>query len=71
MAVEIEEVDPTTQSTFDPTHFTRMMVFSVRWSRVPWHKRLFAVAALPYQFLRFLFTGNADFLMVKNVTVKR
>jgi len=68
MAIEEIEPESITFSNVGPSHINRMIVISIQWSAVPWRKRWLAVAALPYQFLRFLFTGNADILQVKNVS---
>lgn len=64
MAVETSEI---TFARFGPYKVNRAIVLSIQWNKIPWYKRLGAVLALPYQLMRFLITGNADFLMVKNV----
>ena len=68
MAIGETEPAPITFSNIGPFHFNRMIVISIQWSKVTWWKRWLAVAALPYQLLRFLFTGNADILQVRNVS---
>ena len=58
MAIDITETDRATN---------KMAVISIDWKKVPWYKRLLSVAELPMQLARFLFTGRADILCVRNV----
>ena len=58
MAIDITETDRATN---------KMAVISIDWKKVPWYKRLLSVAELPVQLARFLITGRADILCVRNV----
>ena len=52
-----------------PHHWDKAVVISINWSKVIWYKRWAALFALPYQCLRFMFIGKADFLKIKNITL--
>lgn len=69
-------IEETSGQTFEFTktgvyEIHQMMVIQVRWGNVPWWKRLQSVAELPIQLVRFLVTGDADIMCVRNVRSKR
>jgi len=47
------------------------IVISINWKNVPWWKRLLAVAALPYQLVRLVCIGKADFLKLTHHSAHR